>query len=120
MLVISDRMDQLPEERLALLQQAYELLGGSARVVDLFAHDPPELVRCEYDDGEVIGVFNFGSRPAERTVEIDRPVGGDSVRELWSGAELPLRDGRVVLGPIPAHGCRLLWCEPAAPVVAPE
>jgi alpha-galactosidase len=115
MLVISDRMDALAAERRAVLEQAYELSGGVPRVTDLFEHEPPELVRCTYEDGELIGVFNFTDRPAERTVMIDAAVAGDAVRELWSDELLPIRDGQVALGVIPAHGCRLLWCQSPAP-----
>ena len=115
MLVVSDRIDALREERRAVLEQAYELSGGTARVPDLFGGDPPDLVRCAYEDGEVVGVFNFSDRPAARTVEIAAPVAGDAVRELWSDELLPVHDGRVALGVIPAHGCRLLWCEAAPP-----
>jgi alpha-galactosidase len=117
MLVVSDRMDELPEERRALLEQAYDLTGGTARVADLFAGDLPELLRCAHGDGEVIGVFNFTDRPAERAVEIGAAVAGDAARELWSDELLPLQDGRVRLGTIPPHGCRLLWVEP--PVASP-
>jgi alpha-galactosidase len=117
---LSDRIDVLPEERLALLEQAYELSGGSARVLDLFTADPPALVRAEYPEGEVIGVFNFGEQPADGAVEVGDPVADAVVRELWSGAELTVRDGRVAVQSIPPHGCRLLWCEPPVPIVPPE
>ncbi len=119
MLVVSDRMDALPEERRALLDRAYVLLGGTPRVLDLFARDLPELVHAAYPDGEVFGVFNFGERPAERTVEVGAPVPGDTARELWSGEDLPVRDGCVVLSAIPPHGCRLLWLEAPAAAAPP-
>lgn len=118
MFVLSDPVGALPENRRALLEQAYDLTGGTARVLDLFAADPPELVRCAYGDGEVIAVFNLGDRPVERRVELGAALARNTVRELWSGAELPVRDGRVALGAIPPHGCRLLWLD-SLPAVAP-
>ena len=111
--VLGDRVDTLPDERRALLQLAFEQLGGSPRVIDVFERDPPELVRSSRDEGEVIGVFNFGNRPAPRIVDVG-PLAAEAVRELWSGELLPVRDGCVTLPPIPPHGCRLLWCESPA------
>lgn len=118
--VLGDRIDALPEERLVVLDQAFELTGGSPRVLDLFDADPPGLVHGEYEEGGVLGVFNFGDHAVERAVEIGPPVADDVVRELWSGTRLPVRDTRVDAGAIPAHGCRLLWCEPPGPAVPPE
>jgi len=112
MFVLGDRVETLPEERLAILETARDLLGGALRVVDLFDRDPPELARCVYAEGEVIGVFNFAEQPATRSVEIGSAA---TVHELWSGEPLPVRDGRVELPPLPPHGCRLLWCEPGVP-----
>jgi alpha-galactosidase len=119
MLVSGDRLDALSEERRALLEQANGLSGGAARVVDLFDRDPPSLVHSVHADGVVIGVFNFDTRAAQRAVEIPGPLADDSVRELWSGAILPVRDGRVTLDAIPPHGCRLLWFQPPAEGAVP-
>jgi alpha-galactosidase len=115
MLVLSDRVDALPEERRGLVEAVSGLLGGNAAVVDLFTSDPPELVRCTYADRVVIGVFNFSERPVERTVELGVPGSVESARDLWSDAVLPVRDGRVALGPIPAHGCRVISCPISVP-----
>ncbi|MGH7785573.1 MAG: alpha-galactosidase [Candidatus Binatia bacterium] len=115
MLVVSDRLDELPAERLALLDRAVELSGGAARVLDLFERDLPELLQATYDDGELLAVFNFSDAPVDRRVPL---AGSDPVRELWSDAELPVADGAVHLQSIPAHGCRLLWRPRRAPVEA--
>jgi alpha-galactosidase len=109
---LGDRVEALPEARLAILEQIQQLRGGSLQLVDLFDGDPPTLARAEYPEGDVIGIFNFRERPIERRVEIEAPVAGDTVRELWSAVEVPIRDRHVAVGPIPPHGCRLLWCEP--------
>ncbi len=109
---LGDRVDALSEERLAILEQIQQLRGGSLQLVDLFDGDPPTLARAEYPEGDVIGVFNFDKRPIERSVEIEAAVAGDTVRELWSAAELPVHERRVAVGSIPPHGCRLLCCEP--------
>jgi hypothetical protein len=107
MFVLSDDVEALPAERLGLIEQALELAGGRCRVADLFARDIPELVRCAHPGAEIVGVFNFGARPAERRVAVEGGP-GTTVRELWSGVDLPVADGGVVLN-VPAHACRLLW-----------
>ena len=38
-------------------------------------------------------------------------VASDRVRERWSGEALSVRDGRVDLGTIPPHGCRVITGE---------
>jgi alpha-galactosidase len=120
MFVLSDRMDALAEDRRRLLEQAYALRGGAARVVDLFAAGLPELVYTAYEERIAIGAFNFGERPAERDVAMEMSVAGDQVHELWSGATLPVHDGRVALRPIPPHGCRVVLCDPVAAPLPPE
>lgn len=118
MFVISDRMDLLAEDRRELLEQAYALRGGAARVVDLFTSGLPELVQTAYEERMAIGAFNFGERAADRVVAVEIPVAGDQVRELWSGAVLPVQDGRVALRTIAPHGCRVVLCDPPPPVAS--
>ncbi|MDX2166179.1 MAG: glycoside hydrolase family 36 protein [Deltaproteobacteria bacterium] len=115
MFVLSDRLEALPEERLGWIERMLPLLGGRPRVEDAFARAMPEQLTAAYADGDAIAVFNFGARPADRQVTVPAPV--SHVRELWSEAELPVRDGRVSLPAIPPHGVRLLWIDRPAPVV---
>lgn len=110
MFVISDRMDKLDPERLAVLEAAFALRGGRARVADLFAGPTPELVRTSYAERTAIGSFNFSERAAAREIAVEAPVAGDQARELWSNESLAVRDGRVELGAVPAHGCRVALC----------
>jgi alpha-galactosidase len=110
MFVMSDRVDALPEERRALLADARRLLGGTARVCDLFERDIPELVHCAYaDGGDVTGIFNFADGPRRRAVALDPSFATDAARDVWSGAAVPVSDGRVDAGIIPPHGSRLIW-----------
>jgi alpha-galactosidase len=112
MLISGDRLRTLSDERRAVLEQAHALSGGTPRVLDVFGADLPSLVHCAHTDGDVLGVFNFEARATTRTVAIPSPVAGDTVRELWSGDLLPVRDGQVTLADVPPHGCRLLWLQP--------
>lgn len=111
MFVLGDNLAALPDERRTLIETAFDLLGGWPEVADLFERDPPEVLRSTYDEGVAIAMFNFGARAVERSVEVGMSVANDRVRERWSGEELSVRDGRVDLGTIPPHGCRVITGE---------
>ncbi len=109
MFVMSDAIDELPDERWVLLEQAYSLTGGTPTAVDLFEADIPELLLCERGDERLLGVFNFGEESSTRVVDVGRfGLYEGEVIELWSGRHLAVQDGWIQLGAIPAHGCRLL------------
>ena len=115
MLVLSDRLEALPAERLGWIERILPLLGGRARVDDLFARAMPERLAARYADGEAIALFNFSDRPVDGRLAV--PAAVASVSELWSESELPVRDGAVDLPAIPPHGVRLVWVPRAGPVV---
>lgn len=109
MFVVSDRMDQLPPDRLQLLELARALTGGRARVVDLFERDMPELVLSEREEDSLIGAFNFDDRPRQKLLDCGRlGVPPGDVVDVWSRTVVPRRDGWLDLGEIPPHGCRVL------------
>jgi alpha-galactosidase len=115
MFVLSDRLEALPEERVGWIERMLPLLGGRARVEDVFLRGMPERLAAAYADGDAVAVFNFDNRPVDREVAI--PTGQTTVREMWADAELPVRAGTVSLAAIPPHGVRLLWIERPADVV---
>lgn len=111
MFVLSDNLEALPAERLEWIERLLPLLGGTARVEDLFGSDPPERLRASYPGAEALALFNFGRAAATRRAAV--PAGA-TVRELWSGERLRPVGGGVALE-VPAHGCALLWIEPGEP-----
>lgn len=111
MLVISDRLARLGEERRAVIARARELAGGRVAVPDLFERAMPELLRAEHDSHVDLGVLNLADRPRRITVDlarrgIDCPDG--EVVELWTGAPVRIRGGLADLGHLPAHAARVL------------
>lgn len=76
MLVLSDRVDTIPADRLRLLRRAHDLLGGEARVVDLFAADLPETVVANRGRDVLVAVLNLA----------DEPRGAAST---WAGSGFP-------------------------------
>lgn len=107
MFILSDNLEALPAERLEWIERMLPLLGGRARVDDLFTRGLPEQLRAAYPGAEAVALFNFGSGTAVRQVTVPSDA---TVRELWSGEPLAAVDG-VVSSDVPTHGCRLLWVE---------
>ena len=112
MIVLSDRIDRLSEERLGVLSRTQQLCGGHAHVVDLFRGDLPELVVSRTPERTVVAVFNFADEPRRKQVdlnalEVSSAASGDVV-EWWTGAGVPTVDGHVDFEEVPPHGCRVL------------
>jgi alpha-galactosidase len=106
--VVGDRIDRLPDDRLAVLRTAHGFSSGRSRTVGLLDHDPPELLLSERAGEIVLAAFNFGDRPRSRSVVVgDWGVSDGVVSEVWTGAALKVRDGWLDLGEIPPHGCRV-------------
>ncbi len=120
MIVLSDRVDQLPEERLALIERTLDLCGGQVEVVDLMGSDLPELLVARSPHRTVVAAFNFTDREQSKTVSLGGIAGlapvASSASEWWSGRPVSIVDGQVALPEVPAHGCRVLVF-PTAPAV---
>ncbi|MBX3027602.1 alpha-galactosidase [bacterium] len=113
MFVLSDRLDGLPPERLEWIERVLPLLGGEARVDDLFERDLPERLRAGYPGAEAVGLFNFSRRAAERRLVV---APGTAVRDVWGASPLAVVDDALTLSQVPPHGCRLLWLEEPTPI----
>ena len=111
MFVLSDNLEALPAERLEWIERTLPLLGGTARVDDLFSRGLPERLRARYPGAEAVALFNFGDRAAERSVSVPPDV---APRELWSGEPAAVCEG-IVSTDVARHGCRLLWIEEPPP-----
>ncbi len=109
MLVVSDRLDKVPDDRLDLLGVADRLAGGRPRVCDLFDRPFPELVVSEHPDATYVGTWNTSSHP--RRMSIDTAALGladGPATEVFSGEPIAVRHGRADLGSVAAHDCRVL------------
>ena len=137
--MLSDDLDTLPPERLALLRNAnlLALAGGpAAEPRNLFAapereardhwfafpHElPPIWIRREPGGRKVVAVFNWSDEPRPyllRFVEVTGHAGSYRLFDLWSarrgGRSLGTRTRNVRLA-LPPHSVRLLRMEPVAP-----
>lgn len=109
MLVLSDRVDTIPADRLRLLRRAHDLLGGEARVVDLFAADLPETVVANRGRDVLVAVLNLADEPRGRSLDVGRfGVPDGPVEEVLCGGSVTVAGGRVDLGELAPHDCRVL------------
>ena len=113
MFVLSDRLEALPAERLEWIERLMPLLGGAARVEDLFDRGLPEHLRTVYPGAEAVALFNFSSRTAARGLTVPPNT---TVRDLWAEEPVAVVDGAIPAADVPAHGCRLLWLEAPPPI----
>ena len=136
--MLSDDLETLPAERIALLRNAnvLGLVGGpAAEPVHLFsapereAQDhwfsspgelPPLWVRPESDGGAVVAVYNWSDSERPYRLIFSEAVGTSgsfTVRDLWSsrrgGRSLGTKTDSIRLT-LPPHSVRLLKMEPAA------
>lgn len=73
-LMIADRLDVLPSERVEILARV--LPPAPVRAVDLFEHGLPSLwslkIAARFAQWDVLGVFNWSSQPVRQEVWLDR------------------------------------------------
>ena len=115
MIVSSDRLDLVPPDRLDLLRLAHDLAGGRPRVPDLYLRAEPRTVIATKLDEVLWGHLHWDDHAAPVAVDltgpewdrlgIERPT---TVVEAFTGARLPVRDGRVDLGVLAPHDARVL------------
>ena len=113
MIVLSDRVERLAPDRLDMLDRTLRLSGGRADAVDLMSTDIPEVIVSRSAEHTIVGLFNFSDRGLHKQVDL-RTLGVDSAEstatEFWTGAHIAIVDGRVDVGEVPAHGCRVVVC----------
>ncbi len=73
-MMIADRLDVLPSERVEILARV--LPPAPVRAVDLFEHGLPSLwnlkIAARFAQWDVLGVFNWSSQPVRQEVWLDR------------------------------------------------
>ncbi|MFV2067682.1 MAG: discoidin domain-containing protein, partial [Pirellulales bacterium] len=105
----------LPPSRIGMMQQVLPPGSPPLRPLDLFDRTVPSVwhLHCknDADQWDVVGLFNFGDRPAERAVDLESlgvPAGGEvAVFEFLEERFLGVHNDRVALT-LPPHSCRVL------------
>ena len=115
-LFLGDRIDTLPEDRLALVTNPRVLSvweeGQHAIPVDMFdGVECPRIWKLDLKDREVIAVFNWIEEETEDSWSLEDLWLDENatyaVTELWSGDSVKLQDGKLSLKQAP-HSVQLL------------
>ena len=104
MVLDSDDLTQISDERREWLSMLLPPYGKAARPLDLFESEMPRLLELDCGSHRMLAVFNWDDEAAT----IEAPVGtAVQVFDSWSGEDLGVREGSIELELAP-HGCRLL------------
>jgi len=104
MVLDSDNLTKLSDERRDLLSLLMPVYGKSAIPMDLFESQQPQRFELDCETHRLVAVFNWAEAPA--VVSTALPNEPSHVFEVW-GQECPGEVAGNVPAEIPAHGCRL-------------
>jgi len=110
MVLDSDDLTRLPEERRRIISMLLPVFGQAAVPLDLLASEMPSLLELDCGTHRVLAVFNWGDEPAE--VRAALPHEPTHVFEVWEREYIGMRSGSLSLN-VPPHGCKLLSLRPA-------
>lgn len=105
MVLDSDNLLRLSEERRDILSMMLPVHGKPAVPLDLFESETTRLFELDCGGHRVLGVFNWEEEPAQVEAPLGR--GEQHVFEAWSRRYMGRHGGAISLE-LPAHGCALL------------
>jgi len=116
LLISSDDLTRLSEERQKLVALLTPLLGVSGRPLDLLEREMAELYALPVTKNGMswndVAVFNWSDGISERSLDLSRLgyQAGDKLHvfDFWQKSHKLEQAGPLALGKIPSHGCRLL------------
>jgi alpha-galactosidase len=110
MVLLSDEIAELTEERLDIASLLLPALGAAADVPGLLGESMPMTMLLEverpFESWYLLGCFNWQGR--RRDLDIALPEGRWLAFELWEGRMLSVSGKRLILKDVPGHGCRLV------------
>lgn len=112
----SDDLTRLSQDRQRMMGLLLPILSPGGRPLDLLQREMAEFYHLPMErtwgTWHLAAVFNWGDRPGTRALNLESlgldPGGEYHLFDFWSGEYRLHRGANVELGPIPAHGCRLL------------
>jgi len=116
MVVISDDLTGMDEERWEIVRAALPGLESEGRPVDLFGNHDPSIyhLRVPGSDRRLVALINWKDRRADVEVPMDKisAHGDHHAFEFWRGAYLGISDRK--LGPfhLPPHSCYFITMIP--------
>lgn len=124
MVVLSDDLEALPEERREWVAALLPVQPEVGRPLDVLEHTIPETValylKRPWGEGVTVGLFNWRNEPRTRTLQLgvlgldwQRPY---HVLDFWSGQYFRVTEGYRVFTNIPRHTGYLLGIKPVRDV----
>jgi alpha-galactosidase len=116
LMISSDDLTRLAPERQKLVALLTPLLGQAGQPLDLLEREMAELYVLPVDKGwskwHDVAVFNWSDKAKDRWLDTCR-LGYEKGEQLhifdfWSASLSSSSAGELLLGQLPAHGCRLL------------
>jgi len=111
MILDSDDLTLLSDERREWLSVLLPPYGKAARPLDLFDSEMPALMELDCGSHRMLAMFNWSdwSDWSDKSAEIEAqlPDGESEVFDVWTRAHLGAVRGSISLV-VPPHGCRLL------------
>ena len=105
-IMLGDDMSRMSEDRLEMVKKVFPRLPECARAIDLFETPEPDYpkifhlpIRTNWDDWELIAVFNYGNIPLRRNILLERiqvdPLQPQVVWNFWDERYLGVFSGAV-------------------------
>ena len=104
MVLSGDDLTKIPPDRLAMLRKLLPPSGVAAE----FADDSLRAGLMKLPDREMICMFNWDAAPRTVSARLPREV---RVTDYWSGEDLGVRKGGLVIRDMPPHSARLFVCK---------
>lgn len=108
MMLNSDDLAALSDDRRAMISMLLPVYGKSAVPTDLFTSDMPRRLDLDCDSHRMIALFNWHEEAAEVSTTLP---GRSHVFDVWEGRSLGVHEGSISLDAAP-HSCRLLTVRP--------
>jgi alpha-galactosidase len=109
MVLDSDDLTALADERREMISMLLPVYGKSAVPTDLFMSDMPRLLELDCGGHQMVALFNWGDEPSAISAAIRER---SHVFDVWERRYLGVSEGSISLHAA-AHGCRLLAVPPA-------
>jgi len=113
MLILSDDMKLVPEDRLKIAKSIIPPIGKAARIWDWFDRSKPTRLSLKLvnqtDKWNLLSIFNWNDEARDITLHLkdfglDNNGSGIIAREFWSGQIYEIIDGHIACKDIPPHG----------------
>ncbi len=116
MLVSSDDLGKVPQERLKWLISLVPNLGLRGEPLDLLQHEMPGLYRVKLEQAgqewQLVALFNWSDQTADlrlRPADLGYAAGARlHLFDFWERQYRRVSEAEVVFAAVPAHGCKLL------------